>query len=142
MLEFFHIFSDVNWWKGGLDGRSGLFPANFVTSDLTPEPKPGMFKGGGNTTYPISLGDYYPPHLPGRITICPSPWCSHHLPHQLGGIIIHPIFLGESHLPHHPGESLFASSPWCSNHLPHQPGDHYPPHLHGRIAIYPITLKS
>ena len=41
IAECIFIPSDANWWKGELDGRSGLFPANFVTSDLTPEPKPG-----------------------------------------------------------------------------------------------------
>jgi len=43
IVDVIDVVSDVNWWKGVSWRGEGLFPANFVTSDLT-EPTVGRCK--------------------------------------------------------------------------------------------------
>lgn len=36
----FFVYSDENWWKGETHLGKGLFPASFVSSDLSVDPEP------------------------------------------------------------------------------------------------------
>ena len=38
--DLFLSFSDENWWKGETQLGTGLFPASFVSTDLSVEPEP------------------------------------------------------------------------------------------------------
>lgn len=37
------LFSDENWWKGETQLGTGLFPASFVSSNLSVDPEPCEF---------------------------------------------------------------------------------------------------
>lgn len=67
VFELIFFNSDENWWTGMTLCGSGLFPASFVTRDLTVSPEPGRLQKL------TTLCLWYPNSLKGNCNYC-MPW--------------------------------------------------------------------
>ena len=52
-------FSDENWWKGETHLGTGLFPASFVSSDLSVDPEPCELASCPLSISDLSLADVF-----------------------------------------------------------------------------------